>query len=149
MAQMRKFEQEAIAKEILDTIRVANAIEQNGLEKSSKELKNIRKLQAKAESIHEKERKLYRERRIILEDLKLSIKSFNRTLSPNTNYTLEKDYNDNISWRTDDWNIRQNIENKLAIALLSNDWQERLPEIIESIASQFTVVKNLKIGKED
>ena len=40
MAQMRKFEQEAIAKEILETIRVANAIEQNALEKSSKELKN-------------------------------------------------------------------------------------------------------------
>ena len=38
----------------------------------------------------------------------------------------------------DDWNIRQDIENKLAIALLSNDWRERLPEIVESIASQFT-----------
>tara|TARA_Y100000004_G_C8730877_1_gene334243 strand:- start:65 stop:490 length:426 start_codon:yes stop_codon:yes gene_type:complete len=136
--QMRKFEQEAIAKEILDTIKVSNSKEQQALEKTSKELKNIRKLYAKAEGIHEKEQKLYRERRIILDDLKSSIKSFNRTLSPTANYTLEKDYNDNISWRTDDWNIRQDIERKLAIALLSNDWQERLPEIIESIASQFT-----------
>jgi len=136
--QMRKFEQEAIAKEILDTIKVSNSKEQQALEKSSKELKNIRKLYAKADSIYKKERQLYRERRIILDDLKDSIKSFNRTLSSTANYTLEKDYNDNISWRTDDWNIRQNIENKLAIALLSNDWQERLPEIIENIASQFT-----------
>ena len=147
MAQMRKFEQEAIAKEILETIRVANAIEQNALEKSSKELKNIRKLQAKAESIQEKERKLYRQRRIIIDDIKTSIKSFNRTLSSTTNYELNRDYNDNITWSTNDWQVRQDIENKLAIALLSNDWQERLPEIIESIASQFTVVKNLKIGK--
>ena len=136
--QMRKFEQEAIAKEILDTIKVGNSKEQLALEKSSKELKNIRKLYAKADSIYKKERQLYRERRIILDDLKDSIKSFNKTLSPTANYTLEKDYNDNISWRTDDWNIRQDIERKLAIALLSNDWQERLPEIIESIASQFT-----------
>ena len=136
--QMRKFEQEAIAKEILDTIKVSNSKEQLALEKSSKELKNIRKLYAKADSIYKKERQLYRERRIILDDLKDSIKSFNRTLSPTANYTLEKDYNDNISWRTDDWNIRQDIERKLAIALLSNDWQERLPEIISSIASQFT-----------
>ena len=136
--QMRKFEQEAIAKEILDTIKVSNSKEQLALEKSSKELKNIRKLYAKADSIYKKERQLYRERRIILDDLKDSIKSFNKTLSPTANYTLEKDYNDNISWRTDDWNIRQNIENKLAIALLSNDWQERLPEIISNIASQFT-----------
>ena len=138
MAQMRKFEQEAIAKEILDTIKVSNSKEQLALEKNSKELKNIRKLQVGAERLHDKERQLYRQRRIILEDLKDSIKSFNRTLSPTANYSLEKDYTDNLSWRTDDWNIRQNIENKLAIALLSNDWQERLPEIIESIASQFT-----------
>ena len=136
--QMRKFEQEAIAKEILDTIKVSNSKEQLALEKSSKELKNIRKLYAKADSIYKKERQLYRERRIILDDLKDSIKSFNRTLSPNTNYELNKDYNDNISWSTNDWEIRQDIERKLAIALLSNDWQERLPEIIESIASQFT-----------
>ena len=138
MAQMRKFEQEAIAKEILDTIKVSNSKEQLALEKSSKELKNIRKLYAKADSIYKKERQLYRERRIILDDLKDSIKSFNKTLSPTANYTLEKDYNDNISWRTDDWSIRQDIERKLAIALLSNDWQERLPEIISNIASQFT-----------
>ena len=136
--QMRKFEQEAIAKEILDTIKVSNSKEQLALEKSSKELKNIRKLYAKADSIYKKERQLYRERRIILDDLKDSIKSFNKTLSPTANYTLEKDYNDNISWRTDDWSIRQDIERKLAIALLSNDWQERLPEIISNIASQFT-----------
>ena len=138
MAQMRKFEQEAIAKEILDTIKVSNSKEQQALEKSSKELKNIRKLQAGAERLHDKERKLYRERRIIIDDLKDSIKSFNRTLSSTTNYKLDKDYNDNLSWSTNDWEIRQNIERKLAIALLSNDWQERLPEIISSIASQFT-----------
>ena len=136
--QMRKFEQEAIAKEILDTIKVSNSKEQLALEKSSKELKDIRKLQTKMLNIHEKERKLYRQRRIMLEDLDNSIQRFNRTLSPNTNYELDKDYNDNISWSINDWEIRQDIERKLAIALLSNDWQERLPEIIKSIASQFT-----------
>ena len=136
--QMRKFEQEAIAKEILDTIKVSNSKEQQALEKSNKKLKDIRKLYAKTEGIHEKERKLYRERRIITEDIDTSIKSFNRTLSSTTNYELNKDYNDNISWSTNEWEIRTNIENKLAIALLSNDWQERLPEIISSIANQFT-----------
>ena len=138
MTQMRKFEQEAIAREILDTINASNSKEQQALEKSSNELKNIRKLQTKAQSIQDKERKLYRERRIIIEDINTSIKSFNRTLSSTTNYNLNKDYDDNISWSTNDWEVRQNIENKLAIALLSNDWQERLPEIISSIANQFT-----------
>ena len=136
--QMRKFEQEAIAKEILDTIKVSNSKEQQAMEKSNKKLKDIRKLNNKIESLHDKERTLYRQRRTLNEEMDTAIKSFNRTLNPNTNYELNKDYNDNISWSCNEWEIRQNIENKLAIALLSNDWQERLPEIIESIASQFT-----------
>ena len=41
MTQMRKFEQEAIAKEILDTINASNSKEQQAMEKNSKELKNI------------------------------------------------------------------------------------------------------------
>ena len=136
--QMRKFEQEAIAKEILDTIKVSNSKEQQAMEKSNKKLKDIRKLNNKIESLRDKERALYRQRRTLNEEMDTAIKSFNRTLNPNTNYELNKDYNDNISWSCNEWEIRQNIENKLAIALLSNDWQERLPEIISSIASQFT-----------
>ena len=136
--QMRKFEQEAIAKEILDTIKTNSSKEQQALEKSSKELKSIRKLNAKIESIHDQERELYRQRRLLVEEMGDAIKSFNNSLSSDTLFELSKDYNDNISWSTDDWDIRNNIERKLAIALLSNDWQERLPEIISSIASQFT-----------
>ena len=138
MTQMRKFEQEAIAREILDTINASNSKEQQAMEKSSKELKNIRKLQSKVESIQEEERILYRERRNITEQMEQAIQNFNNSLSSDTLFKLNKDYNDNIKWSVNEWEIRQNIERKLAIALLSNDWQERLPEIISSIASQFT-----------
>jgi len=138
MTQMRKFEQEAIAKEILETINSSNSKKQQAME-SSKELKNIRKLQSKVESIQEKERILYKERRNITEQMEQAIQDFNSfCLDDNSLYKLNKDYNDNITWSVNEWEVRQNIENKLAIALLSSDWQERLPEIIESIASQFT-----------
>ena len=139
MAQMRKFEQEAIAKEILETINASNSKEQQALEKSSKEIKNIRKLQNKFKSIQEEERILYRERRNITEQMEQAIKDFNSfSLDDNALYKLNRDYDDNITWSINEWKVIQDIENKLAIALLSNDWQERLPEIIESIASQFT-----------
>ena len=138
MTQMRKFEQEAIAKEILDTIKTNSSKEQQALEKNSKELKSIRKLNAKVESLHDQERELYRQRRLLVEEMGDDIQSFNNSLSSDTLFKLNKDYDDNISWSCNEWEIRQNIENKLAIALLSNDWQERLPEIISSIANQFT-----------
>ena len=140
MTQMRKFEQEAIAKEILETINSSNSKKQQAME-SSKELKNIRKLQSKVESIQEKERILYKERRNITEQMEQAIQDFNSfCLDDNSLYKLNKDYNDNITWSVNEWEVRQNIENKLAIALLSSDWQERLPEIIESIASQFKTI---------
>ena len=137
MAQMRKFEQEAIAKEILDTINDSNSKEQEAMEMSSKELKSIRKLSAKINSIQDQERELYKQRRILNEEMSQAISDFNDSLTT-SKYSLSKYYDDKVKWHTNDWEIRQDIERKLAIALLSNDWQERLPEIIESIASQFT-----------
>ena len=137
MTQMRKFEQEAIAKEILNRITINNSKEQNAMEKNSKELKNIRKLYAKTESIQEQERELYRKRRNIVEDMDTAIKDFNNSLSSNSLFKLYKDYNDNITWSVNEWELRQDIENKLAIALISPDWKDKLSTIIDDIASQF------------
>ena len=137
MTQMRKFEQEAIATEILNKIKTNNSKEQNAMEKSSKELKNIRKLYAKAEGIQEQERELYRKRRNIVEEMDTAIKDFNNSLSSDSLFKLYKDYNDNITWSVNEWEVKQNIENKLAIALISPDWKDKLSTIIDDIASQF------------
>ena len=137
MTQMRKFEQEAIAKEILNKIKTNSSKEQNTMEKSSKELKNIRKLYAKIEGIQEQERKLYREKRNISEEMDTAIKDFNNLYCSDKNYNLYKDYNDYITWSINEWELRQDIENKLAIALISPDWQDKLSSIIDDIASQF------------
>ena len=134
--QMRKFEQEAIAKEILDTINASNSKEQQALEKSSKELKSIRRLATKIDSIQKQESILYKQRRTLNEEVNEAVKDFNSSLTT-SKYSLSKCYEDKVRWHTNEWEIRNDIERKLAIALLSNDWQERLPEIIASIASQF------------
>ena len=135
--QMRKFEQEAIAKEILDTINASNSKEQQALEKSSKELKSIRRLATKIDSIQKQESILYKQRRTLNEEVSEAVKDFNSSLTT-SKYSLSKCYEDKVRWHTNEWEIRNDIERKLAIALLSNDWQERLPVIIASIASQFT-----------
>ena len=137
MTQMRKFEQEAIATEILNKIKTNNSKEQNAMEKSSKELKNIRKLYAKVEGIQEQERELYRKRRNVVEEMDTAIQDFNNSLSSDSLFKLYKDYNDNITWSVNEWEVKQNIENKLAIALISPDWKDKLSTIIDDIASQF------------
>ena len=137
MTQMRKFEQEAIAREILNKIKTNNSKEQNAMEKGSKELKNIRKLYTKAEGIKEQERELYRKRKNIVEEMETAIQDFNNSLSSNTLFKLYKDYNDNITWSYNEWELKQDVENKLAIALISPDWKDKLSTIIDDIASQF------------
>lgn len=137
MTQMRKFEQEAIATEILNKIKTNNSKKQNAMEKSSKELKNIRKLYAKVEGIQEQERELYRKRKNIVEEMDTAITDFNNSLSSNSLFKLYKDYNDNITWSVNEWQVKQDIENKLAIALISPDWKDKLSTIIDDVASQF------------
>ena len=139
MTQMRKFEQEAIAREILNKIKTNNSKEQNAMEKNNKALKNINKLYAKAEGIQEQERELYRKRRNIVEEMETAIQDFNNSLSSNTLFKLYKDYNDNITWSYNEWELKQDVENKLAIALISPDWKDKLSTIIDDIASQFGV----------
>lgn len=137
MTQMRKFEQEAIAREILNKIKTNNSKKQKAMEKNNKELKNINKLYAKAEGIQEQERELYRKRRNIVDEMETAIQDFNNSLSSDTLFKLYKDYNDNLSWSANEWELRQDVENKLAIALISPDWKDKLSTIIDDIASQF------------
>ena len=89
MTQMRKFEQEAIAKEILDTINASNSKEQQAMEKSSKELKSIRKLGTKMKSIQEQESILYKQRRTVNEEISEAVKDFNDSLTT-SKYSLNK-----------------------------------------------------------
>ena len=42
-----------------------------------------------------------------------------------------------IYWTDNEWTLKQNIERKLAIALISPDWKDKLSSIIDDIASQF------------
>ena len=138
MTQMRKFEQEAIAREILNKIKTNNSKEQNAMEEMSS-LTDIRSLTSKIEGIAEQERKLYREKRAISEEMDIAIRDFNNLYCSDKIYNLYKDYNDNITWSYNEWELRQNIENKLAIALISPDWKNKLSTIIDDVASQFGV----------
>ena len=71
--------------------------------------------------------------------METAIQNFNNSLSSNTLFKLYKDYNDNITWSYNEWELKQDVENKLAIALISPDWKDKLSTIIDDIASQFGV----------
>ena len=140
MTQMRKFEQEAIATEIYEKIVVKQGIEQLELQKT-KEYKALLSMVDEMSSLEEERNKLYKKVRDIKEKFNEGIASFNKTI-PHTNFNLSSNYsytNDTstLCWTDNEWKVKQNIERKLAIALISPDWKDKLSTIIDDIASQF------------
>ena len=137
---MRKFEQEAIATEIYEKIVVKQGLEQIELSKT-KEYKAIQSIIDKMSAIENKRSDLYKELSSIKDTLGEKISAFNDTIL-DKNFTLASQgrYYDSASdlrWTDDEWKLKQAIERKLAIALISPDWKDKLSTIIDDIASEF------------
>jgi len=140
MTQMRKFEQEAIATEIYEKIVVKQGLEQIELSKT-KEYKAIQSIVDKMSAIEKKRNDLYKELQSIKDTLGEQISAFNDTIL-DKNFTLASQgrYYDSASdlrWTDNEWKLKQAIERKLAIALISPDWKDKLSTIIDDIASEF------------
>lgn len=140
MTQMRKFEQEAIATEIYEKIVVKQGLEQIELSKT-KEYKAIQSIIDKMSAIENKRNDLYKELQSIKDTLKEQISAFNNTIL-DKNFTLSSqnryyDSAENLTWTDNEWKLKQAIERKLAIALISPDWKDKLSTIIDDIASEF------------
>lgn len=141
MAQLRKFEQDAIASEILDTIKSKLKVQQEELT-NSKEYKALVKLVENMNGL-EQERKMLSEQITELNRrIQDEVSEFNHGICYlqdfNVHYTGSYNSNAGIAFQTNDWNIRNTVDQKLAIALLSPDWKDTLPQIIEDIANHFT-----------
>ena len=137
---MRKFEQEAIATEIYEKIVVKQGLEQIELSKT-KEYKAIQSIIDKMSAIEKKRNDLYKELNSIKDTLKEQISAFNDTIL-DKNFTLASqgryyDNAENLKWTDEEWKLKQAIERKLAIALISPDWKDKLSTIIDDIASEF------------
>ena len=140
MTQMRKFEQEAIATEIYEKIVVKQGLEQIELSKT-KEYKAIQSIIDKMSAIEKKRNDLYKELQSIKDTLGKQISAFNDTIL-DKNFTLASqnryyDNAENLKWTDNEWKLKQAIERKLAIALISPDWKDKLSTIIDDIASEF------------
>ena len=132
MAQMRKFEQEAIVNQIIKTIKSKR-------EKQNETLKSHKKYLAVVavnEDIKDLENKL-RILRIEKESLQNSRRDLIRYFNEKFDVKLDYDYYDNLKFEFNEWTVKRDVEDQLAIALLGSEWKDNLPAIIEEIASQF------------
>ena len=132
MAQMRKFEQEAIVNQIIKTIKSKREKEYETLKSHKKYLAVV----ALNEDIKDLENKL-RILRIEQESLQKSRRELINDFNEKFNVELDYDYNNNLKFEFNEWTVKRDVEDQLAIALLGSEWKDNLPAIIEEIASQF------------
>ena len=137
MKQIRKFEQEAIVNQIMEGVkeRLDNKVEKA---RKSKDYKAIEKLANAVLKIN-KERDLLEEKHAeALERVNLAIKNYNNYSEDSlvginglTQYTNAK-----LDFFRMDWKIKNQVADKLAVALIEPNAQERIKEIITAIASE-------------
>ena len=139
MTQMRKFEQEAIATEIYQKIQETNSVVQKELEQTKK-YKDIQAVVDELSDLQNQVDELNKAMKNNRDIIGKLVKEFNDNISQN-NFeltTVGSYYNNSqLSWTDNEWTLKQNIERKLAIALISPDWKDKLSSIIDDIASQF------------
>jgi len=133
--QIRKFEQNAIAREILNNIVASRTITQKKAEKSN-EFKPIKKVQKDLIDIQKAITKLENKRGLLRTKLSKTVENFNNT---HKNSKLNWDsYNNKAYWNESTWDLQSDIERKLAIALIDPDWQEKLHDIINQITKELS-----------
>ena len=134
---IRKFEQEAIVNQIMEGVkeRLDNKVEKA---RKSKDYKAIEKLANAVLSIN-------KERDLLEEKHKKALERVNRAIKNYNNYTedslvgingLTQYTNAKLDFFRMDWKIKNQVADKLAVALIEPNAQERIKEIITAIASE-------------
>ena len=140
MTQMRKFEQEAIATEIYEKIQETNSVVQKELEQT-KDYKDLQSVIDELSILEKRRQDISETISETRNTLGESVKQFNEKISQNnfelTTTGMYYDKTGQLSWTDNHWDIMRDIERKLAIALISPDWKDKLSTIIDDIASQF------------
>jgi len=133
---IRKFEQEAIVNQIMEGVH-ERVDKQIAKAEKSPDFKAIKKLADKVQEC-------YREREKISNKLNTMESACNEAIRNYNNMSQEALYgvqsfnyhNDKLNWFKHDWETRDRISDKLAIALLEPMAQERIKDIITAIADE-------------
>jgi hypothetical protein len=133
---IRKFEQEAIVNQIMEGVHERVDKQITKAEKSS-DFKAIQKLADKVQECYNEREKVSNKLHTMESACNEAIRNYN-SMSQEALYGVQSfTYsNKELSWFKHDWQTRDRISDKLAIALLEPMAQERIKDIIMSIADE-------------
>lgn len=140
--QIRKYELDAIAEEVVSKLTEKAKQVQSDLEKQS-DYKQIEEQLKVINALQDQEEDIQKRVSDHVEKLKEFLKTYNKGL--NDNFSLcHESYNrygnerDSVSWSTETWKLRDQVNNKLAIALMSPDARNRMSEVIQEVVDNLS-----------
>ena len=134
---IRKFEQEAIVNQIMEGVHERVDKQITKAEKSA-DFKAIKKLAEKVKECYKEREKVSNKLHTMESACNEAIRNYN-SMSQEALYGIQSFYgynNKKIAWFKHDWQTRDKISDKLAIALLEPMAQERIKDIITAIADE-------------
>ena len=133
---IRKFEQEAIVNQIMEGVHERVDKQITKAEKSA-DFKAIKKLADKVQECYREREKISNKLNTMESACNEAIRNYN-SMSQEALYGVQSfTYsNKELSWFKHDWQTRDRISDKLAIALLEPMAQERIKDIITAIADE-------------
>ena len=140
--QIRKFELDAIAKEVESKLTEKAKQVQSDLEKQS-DYKNILELVKIINRLQDQKEDIENRISIRVEELQEFLKTYNKRINGafhlrHNSYSSYMNEKDSVSWNTETWELRDQINNKLAIALMSPDARERMSEVIQEVVNSLS-----------
>lgn len=131
MKQLRKFEQDALVNIIAEKVNKQRKVKARQLVSKRDYLSFQKQIEA-IEKLQEKEAEIYKKHQKLKDELRTHIKSFNF----NNQVNLVLGYHNQLEFKEADYNLRNDISDKLAIALLEKNSTDRLPQIIKEISKE-------------
>jgi len=133
---IRKFEQEAIVNQIMEGVHERVDKQITKAEKSA-DFKAIKKLADKVKECYKEREKISNKLNTMESACNEAIRNYN-SMSQEALYGISSfTYsNKELNWFKHDWQTRDRISDKLAIALLEPMAQERIKDIISAIADE-------------
>ena len=137
MKQIRKFEQDSIVNQIMEGVheRLDTKIEKA---KKSKDYKAVEKLAEVVVKLQKELDEVSEKKLVALRCVNEAIKNYNE-FNTNENISLcgMNEYSQKtLSFSKNDWQIKGSVADKLAVALIEPNAQEKIKEIIVAIASE-------------
>ena len=138
--QIRKFEQDAIVREVLNKLEAKSKVNEKSLMKQS-EYKFIQKHVDLKIKLQAEKNNLDDQLSTCKESIREQVKAWNSVNPSNFPLNYEESYRDNDTLAFDSsrtWELQQTIGDKIAIALLAPDYKEKLATIIDDIANELS-----------